>query len=520
MQVNRLSNWLEGFHNKDFIVQGFRQGFLLQFEGHESELLSQNAGSARLHANVVDLKLLDELNKGRIAGPFNEPPFNHFKTSPMAVREKQEPGKFRLLHNLSYPYDSRAVNANISKVNSAVTYSTIQDAIKLIQDNSPNAYLAKSDIAEAFRIIPLHPSQYHLTGFFWNGFYYDKCLPMGCSSSCQIFSLFSDALLWILKNKLNTKHVIKVLDDFLFVEKSHDKCMRSLASFLFLCNDIGVPVAPHKTLGPVHTLVFLGIELDSTNMCARLPHDKLVTYYCDILQVLNKQKITLRQLKSLIGKLQFATVVVRGGRPFLRRLHDLTCQASKPFHFIRLNNIVKNDLQMWLDFLKHYNGKTFIYFHPTVSSTDIHFCSDASKKAFGGTYGKRWIQCTWPHHWKEKDITFLEFYPIYVLVSMFACKLVNAKIIFHCDNEAVVAIINKQTSKNAQLMSIMRPLVLLLLKHNIILNARHLPGIQNNLCDAISRLQVNLPALLTRYGMQTQATPIPLHLRPDNFKQE
>ena len=103
---------------------------------------------------------------------------------------------------------------------------------------------------------------------------------------------------------------------------------------------------------------------------------------------------------------------------------------------------------------------------------------------------------------------------------MFACKLVNAKIIFHCDNEAVVAIINKQTSKNAQLMSIMRPLVLLLLTHNIILNARHLPGIQNNLCDAISRLQVNLPALLTRYGMQTQATPIPLHLRPDNFKQE
>lgn len=48
--------------------------------------------------------------------------------------------------------------------------------------------MAKTDIEDAFRIIPIHPSDYHLLGFIWEGqFYYDKCLPMGASSSCQIF---------------------------------------------------------------------------------------------------------------------------------------------------------------------------------------------------------------------------------------------------------------------------------------------------------------------------------------------
>ena len=40
--------------------------------------------------------------------------------------------------------------------------------------------MAKTDIQDAFRIIPINPSDYHLLGFSWNDqFYYDKCLPTG-----------------------------------------------------------------------------------------------------------------------------------------------------------------------------------------------------------------------------------------------------------------------------------------------------------------------------------------------------
>ena len=51
--------------------------------------------------------------------------------------------------------------------------------------------MAKMDIEDGFRNIPVHPCDYHLLGFQWEGqFYYDKCLPLGASSSCKIFETF------------------------------------------------------------------------------------------------------------------------------------------------------------------------------------------------------------------------------------------------------------------------------------------------------------------------------------------
>ena len=79
-------------------------------------------------------------------------------------------------------------------------------------------------------------------------------------------------------------------------------------------------------------------------MTARLPPTKLDTYREDIQNYMTHDKVTLLELKSIIGKLQFVTTVVKPGRPFLRRLYDLTMQATKPHHYIRLTKSVKHDL--------------------------------------------------------------------------------------------------------------------------------------------------------------------------------
>ena len=65
-------------------------------------------------------------------------------------------------------------------------------------------------------------------------------------------------------------------------------------------------------------------------------------------------------------------------------------------------------------------------------------------------------------------------------------------------------------------MQLVRPLVLILLHNNIHLKSKHIPGIENNLCDAISRSQVT-PSLLRQYGANSQPTHLPHHLMPDNF---
>ena len=66
-------------------------------------------------------------------------------------------------------------------------------------------------------------------------------------------------------------------------------------------------------------------------------------------------------------------------------------------------------------------------------------------------------------------------------------------------------------------MSIMRPLVLILMKDNIFLRAKQLPGIDNILADKISRFQVDAQ-LLQQYGMQPESLTIPDCLLPNRFR--
>ena len=90
-----------------------------------------------------------------------------------------------------------------------------------------------------------------------------------------------------------------------------------------------------------------------------LPRDKLDKYVTTILEFQHRKKVTLCELQSLIGLLNFACSVVQPGRTFLRRLIDLTIGIKSPSHKIRLNQEIKKDLDLWLNFLEDFNGKSF-----------------------------------------------------------------------------------------------------------------------------------------------------------------
>lgn len=93
--------------------------------------------------------------------------------------------------------------------------------------------------------------------------------------------------------------------------------------------DIGLPIKPSKTVLPTTTLTFLGLELDTVKFEIRLPEDKLVSLMVEVLKLKSQKSATLTQLQSLIGMLNFACRVVPPGRPFLRRLIDLTVGRKK-----------------------------------------------------------------------------------------------------------------------------------------------------------------------------------------------
>ncbi len=87
---------------------------------------AKNSKSALLNPEAVSTKLRKEIENGRAAGRFSEKHFgDKLNCYLLAIREKQVTGHYRLLHNLSYPYDKSSVNFNIPKEKSTVHYSTI-----------------------------------------------------------------------------------------------------------------------------------------------------------------------------------------------------------------------------------------------------------------------------------------------------------------------------------------------------------------------------------------------------------
>ena len=380
--------------------------------------------------------------------------------------------------------------------------------------------MAKTDIKSAFRIIPILPTDYNLLGIFWQGkYYYDRVMPMGCASSCRTFEMFSTAIEWVAKTHLSMPHLLHILDDYLMAAPTFHQCRINLDGFLSLCTYLGVPMAPEKTVGPENILTFAGIELDTLPMEARLPLDKTTKCKTLISILLRRKKVTLWEIQSLIGLLNFACSVVVPGRAFLRRLIDLTKGVKFPHHFIGLNKSSKADLGLWQSFLDDFNGRSFFLNDAWHDSLSLNLYTDAAGSlGYGGIFGSEWFFGVWPDDWKQLNITILEFYPIVLSVLLFGDKMRNQRITFFTDNAASVDIINKATSRDATVMVFVRRLVLACLNFNILFRARHVPGVKNVLADSLSRLQVSKFKQLAPVGVQSSPTAIPHPLLPHNWQ--
>ena len=470
-----------------------------------------NLPSTREHPKIVQEKLTNEIKLGRIAGPFSAKPFSHLVVSPIGLVPKKTPGKFRLIHHLSYPRGN-SINSGIDRQHTTVTYHTVDHAIDIITSLGRSVFFAKTDIEAAFRLVPVHPEHYYMLGFTWQGeFYYDKVLAMGLSASCQVFEKFSSAIQWIAQARLNITHMLHILDDFLIIAETQQQCRTQLRQFLSLCADIGIPLAPGKTEGPATTLTFAGIELDSVAWEARLPMEKLQRYRSLIRDIKKRKKLTLRELQSVIGCLSHCCYIIPAGRPFLRRLIDLTMGVHLAHHHIRLNKEVRADLATWASFLDQFNGRALFLNREWLLAADLHLYTDAAQSAgYGALCGNHWFFGEWPSLWKSLDITLLEFYPIVAAVQVWGARFANKRIILHTDNMALTFIINKLTSSDKTIMSLVRKFTFLTLQFNIHFYAEHIPGSSNILADLLSRLQ-----LQAFHRLAPTMSPEPTHLPPE-----
>ena len=65
--------------------------------------------------------------------------------------------------------------------------------------------------------------------------------------------------------------LIHYLDDFLLISPSRVGCVEYMNIFIGILNELGVPIAVEKTLGPLQCIEFLGYLIDILNGEIRLP---------------------------------------------------------------------------------------------------------------------------------------------------------------------------------------------------------------------------------------------------------
>lgn len=234
VNAQTLAHELQGYDLDliSYLVSGFQLGFKLGCVGEPYHRVHKNHNSVYQNPGVVHEKISNELALGRISEPHMQVPFENYVCSPLGLVPKKAPGEFRIIHDLSFP-KHQSVNSFIPKSNSQVEYESIEHVIQLIKRFGSHALMAKMDIQDGFRNIPVHPTDYHLLGFSWNGLYYfDKCLPMGASSSCETFKKLSTALHLIMINKYNASGMSHLIDDFFFIgPPKSEKCLNNVLNF-------------------------------------------------------------------------------------------------------------------------------------------------------------------------------------------------------------------------------------------------------------------------------------------------
>ena len=473
---------------------------------------------SRNNPGIVTRLLQEEIDKGFIRGPFSKPPFKQYRVSPLGIATHKYSKKQRLILDLSSSHNNdehQSVNDLIDKDLWSLTYIKIDDAIKVIQEFGRGSLCCKVDILDAFKQLPILKVQWHLFCVKWNDKYYHFVrLPFGCRSSPHLFDSLPTSICWIAESNYNISVIFHLLDDFLTINKPDECGERTMALLSLIFNKLNIPLSPKKTIGPVCELEYLGIILDTINMQARLPLDKVKRITDYISTIIHKKSCTRKALEQLLGHLNFATRVILPGRAFVTYLYKLMASVRDSFHYVHLDKECKSDLKMWLEFLSTWNGINFFYEPQLMSAADMHLYTDASStKGFGGFYQGKWFYDTWPKELpdisdKTLSMAFLELYPIVVAAVLWGKDWSGKRILFHCDNLAAVQILAKGRSKEPIIMKLMRRLVMCAATYNFAIYSEHLPGKLNFLADSLSRFQIEKFRQLAPDSEAT-ATPCP-----------
>ena len=479
-----------------YILSGIEYGFRIGVDvTREFKSATQNMLSAKQNPQVIEEYLQSEVGKGNILGPFapGSAPLVHINRFGV-IPKKYQPGKWRIITDLSYP-EGRSVNEAINPELCSMSYITVDQVATTALALGKGAMIAKIDIKSAYRLIPVYPGDRKWLGMKWdNKVYVDGMLPFGLRSAPKMFNSVADSVEWCVARE-GVEHIFHYLDDFAVVgPPDSDTCMLYLHKLKSICIELGIPLATEKQDGPTPVITLLGIIIDTTKGELRLPEDKLQRLLQAVSEWGKRKVCTCRELESLIGVLQHAATVIKPGRSFLGKVISLLSVARQQHHHIRLNADFRADMSWWQMFATHWNGASLVVL---PQSRMISMTSDASGSwGCGAWHEKDWFQLAWDSRTQGLHIAAKELIPIIVGAVVWGKTWKGSKVVAYCDNSAVVAVVNRRYCRDKIMMQLLRCLFFVEAYLQFEISASHIAGLHNELADDLSRNR--LPAFLKK----------------------
>jgi Reverse transcriptase (RNA-dependent DNA polymerase) len=504
----------------DWLVGILTSGCHLGDEGPPQFIVSDNLPSATLAPDIITTKLVADLSLQRVAQYNPWPTGQHpppFISSPLGLAPKSN-GTFRRIHHLSHPPD-KSVNDYIPVSYGSFDYSSLTEIYAIVVQAGRGCMIIKKDIRDAFRNIPISPRWWWLLGFFWDGQYFtETCLPFGLRTAPIIFNLFAEAFHWILESWLGWV-VAHYLDDFIRVLEASRASKEALAQaeedYHLFTTYLGIPEASDKDVCGTQAVV-LGVLIDTVAFEARLDPDKLDKARCCALNAVTKGSLTLREVESLAGYLNWCSYVARIGKLYMHHIWDFrrSFPDSSSHSFTKeLPRELKLDLIWWANLLPDFNGVTLLEEERPI----VHLTTDASSKGLGAYFyvevdgilhQKDSFSIELPNFLRKQHINVLELRAIMVAFYFWSPRWRRLKVIIHTDSTAAWRGLNNLKLRGPGFYPL-RHISLLAASHDILIEPLWIQGKENMIADALSRFNWDvladccphwqIPYLLTPY---------------------
>jgi hypothetical protein len=518
VQVQKFESYLSGHPNRPFVesvCQGLREGFWPWASTTQPGYPDINDESVTGPVEAGKAKFLQsqktvELAKNRFSPSFGKDLLPGMYCMPIFAVPKPSSSVFRLVTDQSrgkYSLNSMVDHNCVTGYpldNMTLFGEMLLDLEKREPGRERLAW--KSDIAEAYRILPMHPLwQIKQINTIDGNRHVDRCNAFGGCASGSLFIAFNSLVAWIAKEVKNIRYLGNYVDDssgcglaedISFYAPYNEYFPRDQVTLLSLWDELGIPHKKEKQIFG-SPLTVIGISVDANLMTLELPEEARERLIDEVKwwgQKGKKEKV--KRWYQMGGWFSWGLNVYPLLRPALNNFYPKLKGRRDSTSQIWINNSIRDDFKWALQILESSSGvrllKSVAWSLPEATSTI--FC-DACPKGMGFWYPELGVGFVSPSPQYENPDLIFYFEALCVLSALYDAHTrtipQHSRFVIYTDNLNTVDIFNTFRALPTY-NHILKAAVNILLDGGHDLRVLHIPGTENSVADALSRSNLSI----------------------------